>query len=399
MNFQPIAQVMMGVCAMLAVIAFIQHYAKKSLLPPEAWLMIAGIAYGIAGRTVTPGLPHVMIEPVVVLMIILPLLIFASGREINLTKLKSVSIPVAFYSVLGVIMSMFLIGVPLFYITDLSLPDALFFGAAVSATDPGAVSSILRRFRIPDRLFTIIEGESLFNDATTVVMFTIMASVVLTGEVFNWQEASLQFSWAVVAAIPLGWVLGWIFGELASRWQQTSTYETLSLSIILAFMSYILSEQYLHVSGVITVLFAAIKYSRTCGLHGKSALVRKDMWSYVTLLINSYLFFALGAETGAHDFPISWILLEAVVILIAARIIMVYVGGSLFGKGIPMAWRHIMMLSGLRGAICVALLLMIPDSYEYKGYFLCLAYLIILFPLVFQPLALHRYLKVGAKGR
>jgi len=388
-------------CGFLFLLAIVRHYSRNSLLPMEAWLMIIGISYGVIRRLYFDWLPEVVLSPDLLFVFILPLLIFASGRLIRLSELKAQMIPVSFFSFIGVIASMFIIGAPVAYLLDIRLIDGLFFGAAVSATDPGAVSALLKRFKLPERLGLIIEGESLLNDGLAVVVYTVCATLALTGAALNITDVTIKFSWAVLGAIPVGWLSGWLVGKILHLWREYYDTAELTFSLFLALGVYLLAEELLHISGVIAVLFSAIAFVKV------RYEVRRDQgrndpnpvfgpfWAYLSMVLNSFLFFVLGAETGGHVFPITWIFAQAVLILIVSRAIIVYFGSGLLrgvGTRLPVSWQNVLMLTGLRGAISVALILMMPVDYEYRTFFLCIAYVINLIPLLIQPAILQTYL-------
>ena len=388
-------------CGFLFLLAIVRHYSRNSLLPTEAWLMVIGISYGLIRRHYFDWLPEVILRPDLLFVFILPLLIFASGRLIRLSELRAQMIPVSFFAFIGVIASMFLIGAPIAYLLGIRLIDGLFLGAAVSATDPGAVSALLKRFKLPERLGLIIEGESLLNDGLAVVVYTVCATLALTSATLNLTDVTIKFSWAVLGAIPIGWLFGWLIGKILDMWGEYYDTAELTLSLFLALGVYLVAEELLHISGVITVLFSAIAFVKVRYQvrrdHGREEQnpVFGPFWAYLSMALNSFLFFVLGAETGAHDFPITWIFAQAVLILVVSRAIIVYFGsGVLRGLGarLPFSWQNVLMLTGLRGAISVALILMMPVDYEYRTFFLCIAYVMNLIPLLIQPAILQTYL-------
>ena len=154
----------------------------------------------------------------------------------------------------------------------------------------------------------------------------------------------------------------------------------------------------LHVSGVITVLCASLAFVRTrhSGTLPQEGELFVSFWAYLETLAGSILFFSLGAATGAHEFPISWVIPGIVVILLVSRFVVVYGGALLLRavhKPLPLAWQHVMMLGGLRGAVSAALVLMIPANYDYRIEMLCLVFVLCLYTLVVHPPLLRIYLQ------
>ncbi len=375
---------------------FVRHVFRNSSIAPDAWLMIIGIAYAFGQRHYFPSLPAIHLTPEVILVCIFPVIIFASGRLMNMNVLRRETVPILFFSVFGVIASMFFIGVPLAYFAGIPLLDSLFFGSALAATDPAAVSSVLQRFGLKEDIQHIIEGESLFNDGVALTLYAAMAGIVLKGTDIKLTVELMNFSWTLGSSLLLGGILGAGAGLFLRLWKNPDYHTQFSFSLILAYSAYLIAENAFHLSGILSVLSASMLFMITI-----SPSFREedeffgDTWSYLCMLFNSFLFFAIGTETGAHDFPLTWLLLIAIGVLIASRVILIYTG-SLFLRAvqfkISLKDQNLLILTGLRGALSVTLLLMIPDEYEFRHLFLCLSFVMILFPLILQPPLLKKYL-------
>ena len=374
----------------------IRHIFRRSLVPPEGWLMVVGIAYALIQRLKYPWLPALHLNPDLIFVGLFPIVIFASGRSMCLPTLEKEALPILFFAIIGSLASMFLIGIPLAYVSEIPLLDALFFGAALSAPDPAAVGVILSRFGLSEKLNYIVEGESLLNDGVAVTLYAAMLAIVIKGAEFHVLDSIGEFSIVFFLSIALGGVLGGATGYFLRLWQEPRYHTQLSFSIILAYASYIVADYVFHVSGIIAVLSSAVVFMVTrppafC----EEEDFFNDTWGYLFMLVNSFLFFALGVEVGGHDFPILILILWVVVILLISRVIVVYAGSLVLRLvSTPISFRdqNVMVLSGLRGAISVALILMMPQDYEYRIIFLCLAYVMILVPLLTQPPLLQLYL-------
>ena len=387
-------------CGLLLLFAAVKHYTKKWFFPPEGWILLLGLGYGISGRyTDWQWQPELALEPHIVLTLFLPLLIFASGRMIKPDVLKKSAIPIGFFAVIGVIATAFLVGWPLAVLAGIPLVHGLVLGAATSAVDPAAVGSIFKRFDLPERLKTIIEGESLFNDGVTVVLFTLISGLALGNTVFNPANTAFDFLWALLAAIPLGLAAGWLAATLLCRWGENQSFFTASISVILAYGTFLIAENILHVSGVVAVLMAAIVFSKLWSVSGadektkEKARMTGAFWDYISQTLNAFLFFMLGAMTGAHDFSALSLTISvaAVAVLVLSRAFIAYGGGAILR--LPVSWQNVMMLGGLRGGISAALVLLIPHDYAHQQMFLCLAFIMIAFSLIVFPPFLALYLK------
>jgi monovalent cation:H+ antiporter, CPA1 family len=150
-----------------------------------------------------------------------------------------------------------IIGIGIVSIFQIPFIDALLFGTILAATDPVAVGVIFKKFPIPHKLNMIIEGESLFNDATGVISFNLVKGIIFSGIVFSLLDASVSFIWSMVGAIALGTGIGWIGGKILDKWK-ADEYVDFTFSLGLAIGGYIVADHFLHVSGVVTTLFTAM---------------------------------------------------------------------------------------------------------------------------------------------
>ncbi|MBT4879859.1 MAG: sodium:proton antiporter [Alphaproteobacteria bacterium] len=390
-------------CLCLLFFTGIQHYTRKSLLPPECWILLGGLFYGILSRYFGDYLPLISLGHDVVILLILPVLIFAAGRSVKPQVLESEAIPIGFFSLFGVVITMFLIGLPIAYMLDIPLMHGLLFGAAISATDPAAVTAIFNRFTVPERLKLLVEGESLFNDGTAMVLFALVAGFLFQGGMFHLGNTIFAITWSLVGAFFLGVVTGWCASFIIKIWHEHHNFFPLSLTLVLALGTFLVAEKLLHVSGVVAVLMAAIVFARKQRLreqdekHTDKARLFGSFWDYISTLINSFLFFFLGVSTGAHPYnlPLEF-LMGALIFVILSRAILVYVGGGALravGTKLPLSWMNVLTLGGVRGAVSAALILLLPHDYAHGETFLCLVFGVIFFSLIVQPPLMALYLK------
>jgi monovalent cation:H+ antiporter, CPA1 family len=201
--------------------------------------------------------------------------------------------PIGFFAIIGVIITILIIGAGVTTIFDIPFIDALLFGTILAATDPVAVGVIFKKFPIPRKLNTIIEGESLFNDATGVISFNVVKGIIFSGVAFSLLDTSISFIWSMLGAIALGTGIGWIGGKILNKWK-ADEYVDFTFSLGLAIGGYIVADHYLHVSGVVTTLFTAMliitKHKEI------STGVRKQFhkyWDYLGFITNSVYSFLL----------------------------------------------------------------------------------------------------------
>jgi len=340
--------------------------------------------------------------PDIILLVIIPILIFESGRKLKLGQIKKEAMPIGFFAIIGVIITILIIGAGLTTIFDIPFIDALLFGTILAATDPVAVGVIFKKFPIPRKLNTIIEGESLFNDATGVISFNVVKGIIFSGVAFSLLDTSISFIWSMLGAIALGTGIGWIGGKILNKWK-ADEYVDFTFSLGLAIGGYIVADHYLHVSGVVTTLFTAMliitKHKEI------STGVRKQFhkyWDYLGFITNSVLFFLIGiplltVEKGESlGVALVLIIVAPFAIMMLSRAIVIYGGSTflrIFRVRIPLQWQHILTLGGLRGGMAVALVLSLSSTYEFKELFVSLIIPLIAINLVVNPVLLNQYMR------
>ena len=400
-----LVSLMLGFSLLLVIISAVHRYTKNIIIPGVAILMFLG-----ATLVVVPNLTHevenfyslVERTPEIILYVIIPILIFESGRKLSIKQIKSEAIPIGFFSIIGVIITILIIGIAVTTIFQIPFIDGLLFGTILAATDPVAVGIIFKKFPIPHRLNLIIEGESLFNDATGLISFNVVKGIIFSGVAFSLLDTSISFLWAMVGAIAFGTGLGWIGGKILNKWK-ADEYVDFTLSLGLAIGGYIVADHYLHVSGVVTTLFTAILIVTT---HkeistGVRILFHK-YWDYLGFITNSVLFFLIGIPLVSVEsyesasVPLILILVIPFAIMMLSRAVVVYGGSTflrIFRVKIPLKWQNVLTLGGLRGGVAVALALSIPAAYEFKDLFISLVVPLIAINLVLNPILLNWYLK------
>jgi len=400
-----LVSLMLGFSLLLVIISAVHRYTKNIIIPGVAILMFLG-----ATLVVVPNLTHevenfyslVERTPEIILYVIIPILIFESGRKLSIKQIKSEAIPIGFFSIIGVIITILIIGIAVTTIFQIPFIDGLLFGTILAATDPVAVGIIFKKFPIPHRLNLIIEGESLFNDATGLISFNVVKGIIFSGVLFSLIDTSFSFLWTMVGAIAFGTGLGWIGGKILNKWK-ADEYVDFTFSLGLAIGGYIVADHYLHVSGVVTTLFTAILIVTT---HkeistGVRILFHK-YWDYLGFITNSVLFFLIGIPLlsvesyESASVPLILILVIPFAIMMLSRAVVVYGGSTflrIFRVKIPLQWQNVLTLGGLRGGVAVALALSIPAAYEFKDLFISLVVPLIAINLVLNPILLNWYLK------
>jgi CPA1 family monovalent cation:H+ antiporter len=185
----------------------------------------------------------------------------------------------------------------------------LLLGAAAATTDPASVAHMLGRFAIPRHLTLVLEGESIFNDAITLVLFGALALLVLNAAALSPLEVAVSVARSMLLAVPIGLLLGWLAGLTVRGWREQNRFPGLTLTLVLPVAGFLLSERLLHASGIIAVLCAALAFGHTRRGVGPAdgRELYQEFWEYLGSLGASALYFALGAAVVFQNFPLGWV--------------------------------------------------------------------------------------------
>lgn len=368
---------------MLAV-AIGSRYAR---VPYTVGLVVVGFIIGAL-----PGHPTIRLTPDLVMLIFLPALLFAGAWTYPTAFLRRNWVPIALLATAGVLITILVSWIVLVHFAGLAPQTALLFGAIVSATDPLAVLSVFRSLKANEQLSAIVEGESLFNDATAVVAFkvTLLWSVVTAHVAVA--TPVIDFVELLAGGAIVGAVVG-LAGLIVLRFTDDYLIEAMG-TLIIAYGSYFVAER-LNVSGIIAVIVAGMLLSRLGAQFGSLTATRQSvnqLWDFVAFVANSMVFLLVGLAINIGELRSSLAAagwgLGAIVL---ARVFAVYGLGALsglLGRRLPLAWQHIFFLGGLRGALSMALVLSLPASLAGRDQLVAMVFSVVLFTLVAQGLAI-----------
>ncbi len=359
------------------------------------------VALVIVGLVITSQSPlDFELTPELILALFVPPLVFEAAFHLNFRELQRNLPSILLLAVPGVILTTLLVTGVLVAGNILSLPLALVFGALIAATDPVAVVALFRSIGVPKRLAVMIEGESLLNDGTAIVLFNLMLVVALTGR-FNLVESVSSFVRVAVGGTVVGLVLGWMISRLIARVDDYLIETT--LTTVLAFGSYLIAEQ-LHFSGVLAVVAAGLVNGNMGpqGMSPTTRIVLFNFWEYVAFLANSMVFLMIGLQVSIPALLAAWQpVMWAILAVLLARLVVVYGLSWIVNRvsePIPFSWQHVLNWGGLRGAICLALALSLPASLGSERELLrVMAFGVVLFTLLVQSTTMRsliRFLKI-----
>ena len=341
---------------LLLIASLVAIFVRRLHIPYTVALVLAGLFL------TTQSPLKFELTPELILALFVPPLVFEAAFHLNLTELRRNLTSILMLAVPGVLITTLIVGGIVSFGTGIAFPLALVFGSLVAATDPVAVVSLFRLLGVPKRLSVLVEGESLLNDGTALVLFNLMLAIVITGE-FNLFNGVLEFFKVSIGGVILGLALGWVASRIIARIDDYLI--EITLTTVLAYGAYLLAEQ-LGFSGVLAVVAAGL-ISGNLGPQGMSPTTRivlYNFWEYITFLVNSLVFLLIGLDVDLFALAQSWqSILWAIGAILVARVVVVYGLGWITNRvsePISLRWRHVIAWGGLRGALSLALALSLP---------------------------------------
>lgn len=350
--------------------------SRRLRMPYTVGLVLMGLSIALFTRL------HLTITPALILGLLVPPLIFEAAFHLRLEMLRRDVGLILALAVPGVILTMLLVAGLVSWGTGFPFLTALLFGALIAATDPVAVVALFRSLGAPKRLQVLLEGESLMNDGTAIVVFSLVLGLA-GGEKFRGAQALADFFRIAGGGFVVGLLLGAVAAEV-TRHIDEHLLET-TLTTVLAYGAYLLAEN-LHVSGVLAVVAAGLVIGNAGprGMSPTTRIVVFNFWEYAAFLANSFVFLLIGMQVDLSLLLANWqAILWAIAAVLLARLVGVY-GLTLFFRDLPFAWRHVLFWGGLRGAISLALALGLPTTLAGRPQLLAMAFGVVLFTLLVQ---------------
>lgn len=405
-NFQVIVFIMAILISLMAI-------ADKTRLPNPILLMGAGLIIGFV-----PFLPNLALDPDVVFLVILPPLLYDAASRTSWHEFRTSIKPISALAITLVFFTTFAVAATAHYlIPGFSWPVAFVLGAIVSPPDAVAASSIIKGLGLKKQVVTILEGESLVNDASALIAYRYAILAVTTGSFVLW-KAGLQFLWIAGAGIAIGVVIGYLFVLAHKKITNNSVVET-SLTLLSPFVSYLAAEQF-HVSGILAVVSAGLIISwRSPEVFTFQTRMRtRAIWDCVVFLLHGFVFILIGLQVpsiirGLGNYPFYQILGYGLVIslvTILVRIVWVFAGAywnNIFKQKNrdesqpneehdPQTWKSVLIVAwtGTRGVISLATALAIPlllqngTPFPKRNSIIFLSFMVIFVTLVVQGLSL-----------
>src|SRR2546429_2333242 len=404
-NGPSISSILILVLGLLVAVVALAIIAPRLHIPYPILLVLGGLLLGFV-----PGLPRFTLDPDVVFLLFLPLLLSSSAWQTSWRDFHANLRPISLLAFGMVLLTTIVVAVVVHVLIP-GLPWAVAFvlGAIVSPTDAVAATAIAQRLGIPQRIVTILEGESLVNDATGLVAYRFAVAAVVTG-VFSLGEASLQFVVVSVGGIALGLAAGWSLSYV-HRWLDNPPLE-ITVTLLTPYAAYLLGEEVLHVSGILAIVTIGLYLTwRAPTFFSSGARLQAEaVWEILNFLLNGLVFILIGLQlpgilailntTVARRSPILLVWDAALVSLtvILVRLVWAFtqallprlLSRRLRERDPYPGWRSVLLIgwTGVRGAVPLAAPLALPGGTGGGAAFpdpLCMIYLT--FGAILSPLA------------
>jgi CPA1 family monovalent cation:H+ antiporter len=392
---------------MLLAVAALALLARRLHIPYPILFVIGGLLLGL-----TPGVPKVQLNPELVFLFFLPPLLFPAALFTSWRDFRANLRPISLLAVGLVLITTVAIALLAHHFMHLPLAAGFVLGAIVSPPDAIAATAIAERLRVPRRIVTVLEGESLVNDATALVAYRFAIVAVATGS-FSLGHASVKFLVVCIGGILMGLVVGWL-AEWFHKHVQDAPIE-ITVSLLTPFAAYLPADR-VGVSGVLAVVTAGLYLGWRLPeiTDFKTRLDARPVWDMVEFVLNGFVFILIGLQlptvlhaASSNDLPTRQLIVYALAIslaVIVVRILWVFPATylprllfkSLRARDPYPSWRHVTIIAwtGMRGVVSLAAALALPftkaDGSPFPGrdLILFLSFVIILATLVVQGLSL-----------
>ncbi|MDP9363636.1 MAG: Na+/H+ antiporter, partial [Chloroflexota bacterium] len=360
------------ILGLMVVVIGLAALADRLHLPYPILLVLGGLALAFV-----PGLPHVELEPEIVFLLFLPPILFSAAYFTSWCDFRANARAISLLAVgLVLFTTVAVAAVARWAVPGLGWPEAFVLGAIVSPPDAVATTAIMGRLGVPQRVVTVLEGESLVNDATALVALRFATAAVVTGAFSPWRAAG-EFVLVVVGGVAIGLAVGWLIVWLVQRIDDAEA--SIGATLLAPIAAYLPAEE-LRVSGVLAAVTAGLFLGRrsSATLRAYGRLEGRAVWSFVVFVINGLVFVLIGLqlpavlealaerETGQLVRAAVAVCLVTVLIRIAwvfpATYVPRWIVPGLAARDPSPSWRPVAILSwaGLRGVVSLAAALALP---------------------------------------
>jgi CPA1 family monovalent cation:H+ antiporter len=376
---------------LLLVAALVAMIAKRLHLPYSVGLVVAGIGLTFVQPFDMPFTKEL------VFTVLLPPLIFEAALFIPWKELKR-DLPVILpFVTVGLLLAAGLTALGMHFIAGWPWGVACVFGILIAATDPVSVIATFKEAGVHGRLRLLVEAESLMNDGTAAVCFTIAVAIATAATAMGAGDIAFILAKTVCGGIICGAVIAGSVLLIAGKTEDHLV--EISFTTIIAYASFLVAEHF-HFSGVLSCLTAGLITGNFGFLGSISAKGREavtDFWEYAAFVSNSLIFILIGVQETQQNFgPVLGAAILAIVLVTAGRAVSIYPFAALFAGTklkVAMKHQHVLFWGGLRGALALALALGLPDNMPMRGEIITVAFTVVAFSVFVQGLTMTPLLR------
>ena len=374
----------------LAVGSAVAIAAKRVGVPYNVALVLVG-----AVLVFMHALPKTAMDPQVILIVFLPILVFEAALFTDAAGLRQAQRSILALAAPGVLLSLLATAAVATWVLALPFEAALLLGALLSITDTVSVLLAFRSVRVPHRLAAIMEGESLFNDGTALVLVSVTTAILAQGHV-DLGHAARALLTAIVGGVAIGAGFG-ALGAIVLR-KTPDNLTAILASLVMVFGASLAAER-VHASPVIAVVVSGVFVSRAARdlLDPSRVLALHGFWETAGFVLNVWIFLLVGMQLRPELLvQEAGTILLALMAMHAGRAVAVYgcfaVLRALGGEKVPPRWQHVMVFGNIKGALSMAAALALPASLVYRERLIAVVFGVTFVTLVTQGLPFRRVL-------
>jgi CPA1 family monovalent cation:H+ antiporter len=391
------------VVELVLVVAGVSALARRVGLPTPIALVLVGVALSYV-----PGVPDIRLDPEIVLVLVLPPLLYAAAFNTPFRAFRANLVPIGLLSVGLVLFTAVVVGLVAYAVVPgLPLAAALALGAIVAPPDAVAATAVARRVGLPDRVVTVLEGESLLNDATALVAYRVAVAAVVSGSV-SLSGAAGAFLLASVGGAAVGFAVSWLMTQLRRR--TTDPLIENVLALVTPFLAYLPAEE-MHASGVLAVVIAGLHSGHTAPtvMTPAARLQSQAIWEVIEFLLQGVVFTLIGLQlrdiVAAVDADAGTVASAAAAVTAAVVVSrFAWVFPTTYLRRLPRRvrardpfppwqWPFVISWAGMRGVVSLAAAFALPlttdtGPFPQRALLVLLSFVVIAVTLVLQGLTL-----------
>jgi CPA1 family monovalent cation:H+ antiporter len=383
---------------LFVVVTAVAIAVQRLAIPYTVALVLTGLVLGLLHAFEAPHLTKALLFG-----IFLPGLLFDAAFHIDFKQFWRNRLTISALALPGVAAAIGLTALilppvanTLHFVQGFTWKHALVFGAIISATDPIAVVAIFKNLGVPKRLTMLLEGESLLNDGTAIVFFTLSVALVTGTEV-----TPGGFIFDFIKIVGFGGLIGMGVGLAVSQIirQVDDPMIEITLTTIAAYGSFLVAEHF-HFSGVIATVAAGMfcgNYVARAGMSPSTRIAVETFWQYIAFALNSIVFLLIGLEVNFQTLMDSWqAILVAYLVVTGGRALIIFWVSAMFRRTrerIPWAWSAILTWGGLRGALPMVLVLSLPQDFPHRELLVSMTFGVVIVSILVHGLTMSPLLR------